>query len=197
VPAKRVVAKGLAAVLAMTLSGCGSPGPSLRVAGDASPVLVEEANVPAAETWSFTTDILCLTGPGQAIIDDVAMHEPTGGLHVDAFALRPNPFPTGGQVIGAGAVPLASLNDGYIVGRQTIETVCPTAGQEESWTGGREFAIQVSKPSAGPAYGLSLDVSYESGGAHETLTIPFGVALCGTGPPADCPSPDQMASPSG
>lgn len=173
---------------AAALSACAAR-PQLRVAGDMSPVGIEEFGVSAGQPWSFVTVILCLTDPGSAIIDSVAVDEPSGGLRVDAFATRPNPYPSGESPVGAGPVLLRDLNDGYTLGGQPIDSVCPKPGEEQSWTGGTEFAIQVSKSSAGMAFSRALNVTYETDGSQRVLSIPFGIALCDQPQESPCPLP--------
>lgn len=173
---------------AAALSACAA-GPELQVAGDMSPVGIEEFSVAAGQPWSFVTVILCLTDSGSAIIDSVTMGEPTGGLRIDIFATRPNPYPSGESPVGAGPVLLRDLNDGYVLGGAPIDSVCPQPGEEESWTGGTELAIQVSKESAGMAFSRTLSVTYETDGSQHVLSIPFGIALCDRPQESPCPLP--------
>lgn len=44
--------------------------------------------------------ILCLTGPGRAVITAVRPIHPTGTIDVVGFAVRPNPALTGNELLG-------------------------------------------------------------------------------------------------
>ena len=147
-----------------------------------------QENVSAGTSWSFGITTLCLTAPGSVTITGVAFDQPTGGLHIEAFATRPNPYPLGKSGLGAEPTPLASLGGGFVLGGlQPIDSVCPKPGDEQSWTGGSEFAIQASKTVSGMAKSASLVVTYVTAGSSRTLAIPFGVSLCAVGPQGPCP----------
>jgi len=184
-----MAAGGIVVLLAAAaLSACAAR-PQLRVAGDMSPVGIEEFSVAAGQPWSFLTVILCVSDPGSVTIDSVAMDQPTGGLRIDAFATAPNPFPTGESPMGAGPVLLPDLNEGYVLGGEPVTSVCPKPGEEQSWTGGTMLAIQVSKRSAGMAFSRALNVTYETDGSQRVLSIPFGIALCDRPQESPCPIP--------
>lgn len=173
---------------AACLSGCSASGPELRVPGTMGPAGDSQENVQAGASWSFGITTLCLTGPGSVTVTDVAFEQPTGGLRIEAFATRPNPYPLGQAGLGAEPGTLASLGRGFVLGGlQPIDTVCPKPGEEQSWTGGSELAIQASKTLSGMARSSSLVVTYATAGLTRTLAIPFGISLCAVGTQGPCP----------
>jgi hypothetical protein len=181
---------GLVVLAVVALSACAAPGPELRVAGDMHGAAgIEEFSVVADQPWSFTTVILCISDPGSVTIDSVAMDQPTGGLRVDAFATAPNPYPSAQPMRGAGPVLLPDLNEGFVLGGEPIDSVCPSPGGEQSWTGGTMLAIQVSKRSAGMGFSRAMNVTYDTQGSQRVLSIPLGIALCDQPQESPCPIP--------
>ena len=151
--------------------------------------LVGQPNVDAGQAWSFGTIVLCVSAPGTATITDVSFKEPTGGMHVDAFATRQSPIRIGGQFLGADTKTLADVGDGFIIGGAPIEDQCPPAADDATWVGGVELGIQVSKSTSAMARANALEVTYETDGSRMSLTIPFGIALCAVGTSGMCPAP--------
>ncbi len=182
-----------AVLVAALVAACGGSGPQLTVAGPSAPWGAGIRDAPAGQTWSFGSIILCLSEPARVVVEQVQPDRPTGGLSIDAFAIRPSPFRHGREALGDETVPLASIGDGFVLGsgsvidgRQDAGSVCPTAGYT-NWVGGIELAVQVSKATSERADDQGLIVSYDIDGAPRSLTIPFQIVLCAVGSQAACP----------
>jgi hypothetical protein len=131
--------------------------------------------------------MLCVTGAATATITSVAVHDATGDIRVEAFAVRLNPNTRG--EIGLGGVRRtlsAFAADFHPAAVQEVSGVCPTDGQLEDTdidSKLSELGIQVAFSSGAVAGGNSLDISYRINGTDRTTTIPFGIWLCA----ATCP----------
>ena len=133
------------AISLISVVGCqasaGDPG--LRVGGDPEPAIVSAGNVVGAEPVSFGSIILCLGAPGSATIREVSLIGSTGSIHLDKFAVRPNPYVRQLQSVGAERSDLAALGFSASTA-QVVDTQCPKPGAEATWQGGSELAFQVS-----------------------------------------------------
>jgi hypothetical protein len=179
---RRLAVSGALLLTAAVFVARGGPAVQLRVAGTMSSVAVGQDNVPAGQEWSFGAITLCVTAPDTAVVDSVALIEPTDGLRLNAFATRPSPFSTGQRGLGGEPVSLDTYAGGFVVGaQQTVTTVCPKEGEEQTWLGGSELGFQVSKSTDGLARSQGLEVTYEASGSKGTFKIPFGIALCAVG----------------
>ncbi len=183
----------VAVLVAALLTASAGSGAELTVAGSNAPWGVDVPNVAGGTTWSFGSMILCLSGPARAVIEQVQPDRPTGGLSIDAFAIRTSPFRQGREALGEETVPLSSIGDGFVLGsgsvidgRQDAGSVCPAANATH-WVGGIELAVQVSKATSERADDQGLIVSYDIDGAPRSLTIPFQIVLCAVGSQAACP----------
>ena len=180
----------LLAMLIVGASACSSP-PELRMAGD-NKVGAALASVAYEQHRSIGSIPICLTEPGSAIITGVAIHEATGDIRVQAFAVRPNPFVRGIDGVGTDERTLAEIGEGFAPGAiQEVSAVCPTADQmdDESVTAQvPEFAIQVSWSSGGLAGGTGIDLTYEIDGSRHTSRIPMAVWVCSAECPDDLPN---------
>ena len=188
-----VVLGAIGVLVAALLAVSAGSGAELTVAGSNAPWGADVRDAPAGGTWSFGAIILCLSEPARAVIDEVQPVQPTGGLSVDTFAIRPSPFRQGREALGEETVPLANIGEGFVLGsgsvidgRQDAGSVCPTAGYTD-WSGGIELGVQVSKPTAARADDQGLIVSYDIDGAPRSLTIQFQIVLCAAGSQAHCP----------
>jgi hypothetical protein len=186
----------IAVVLALGAgtAACGTPRPELRLVGDGSAGLSmsnRDYDVPA----SVGAMMLCLTSPGTATITRVALHEPSGDIRVEAFAVRPNPHTRGLDGLGTDTRPLAEIGGGFDpVGIQQVSGVCPTEAElDDSAVSSRlsELGVQLAWSSGDVAGGNGVDVTYEIAGVEATALIPFAMWLCA----AACPD-DVGASPS-
>lgn len=187
--ASRLRATALAVVLVLLVAAACSPSPTpaLRMAGD-STVSVAISNTPYGDPRSVGSIMLCLTSPGTATVTGVALHEPSGEIRVDAFAVRPNPFPRGHDALGTDERPLASFAADFDPGgTQRVSGVCPANTQASDAVQASdtiidaqasELGVQVSLPAGEMGGGKSLDVTYDLGGTKRTAVIPFGIWLC-------------------
>jgi hypothetical protein len=180
------LARPILAVLVLVACTAAPPDPGLRVAGDMRPVQGGAYGVAPGDPVAWGSIILCLREPGAATIEQVRLVDPTRGLSLDVFAVRPNPYPSGGISIGLARDDLLSLGLDPS-GARIVDTTCPES-DATAWTGGSELVFAVSYPApvdaATPPTSPALDVTYAYGGADRgTLRIPFGVQLC----PATCP----------
>lgn len=169
-----------AAMSALVNAGCGQTvvDPELRVAGTPTPVIVSASNVSAGQPVSFGSVILCLPQHGSVTIEGVSLAGAPAGLHLDAFAVRPNPFVIQKPGVGAERSQLRTL--GFNPGAaQVVDSQCPSPGAEQTWKGGSELAFQVSYAATGAVVAQSLEVKYSFGTSEtRTLSIPYGVQLC-------------------
>lgn len=188
--ARAPLASLLGVVVAMGAASCTS-GPVLRTPTD-DPASVSMSNVAHGSPRSVGSMTLCLSSPGTAAITDVALHEATGDIRVEAFGVRANPFERGLDAVGAVAGTLDEVGGEVDPWREEVTTVCPTTGRSADPAGAPsldEFAVQVSWSSGDVAGGTALDVTYAVDGVEHTLLVPFGIWLCA----ATCP--DGLGSP--
>ena len=83
--------------------------------------------------------VLCVTGPGSAVITAVKPIHPTGAIEVVAYATRPNPALTGGEQLGVESGTLRAY--GFTANR-TVNAQC---GDGDS-SPGYELALELSVP---------------------------------------------------
>ena len=117
--------------------------------------------------------LVCVSEPGTATITSVEPVDPVGGLTVDDFAVRPNPWKAGVDAVGAAHSDLEHLGFG------TAKTVDVPCGSPEI---GMELAIQASRPREENAASYGWKVTYSAQGDTGTFEIPVSVQLCGDGP---------------
>ncbi|HEX8941428.1 MAG TPA: lipoprotein [Candidatus Limnocylindrales bacterium] len=173
---------------ALALAGCGQTT-DLRlegVSGTAAALGVQD--VPTGQSVSFGSIMLCLSRAGSATLRSVAVHQPTGDIEVQAFAVRPNPFTRGLEGVGSARGAISDLHadlDPSAPGK-TVAGVCaadPTKPTDAESAHSVELVVQVARGGGDVAGGSALDVVYEAGGSTRTAVIPFGVWLCA----AACP----------
>src|ERR1700678_3149045 len=80
--------------------GGGWSGPSLRPAGNPSPSTGGFSAVSPTHHALLGGMLLCLTGPGSAVITSIVPVHPTGTIEVLGYAARPNPLLNGGDLLG-------------------------------------------------------------------------------------------------
>ncbi len=176
-------------VVALSLAGCSQQGPQLQVVGGQSVALnLAVSNVGANQPYSFGSIMLCVSSPATARITNVAVDQVQGGIHVDAFAVRPNPFTRQEEGLGGQRESLSDYSSTFVPNSaQLISGVCQPSSPAIS--GGdianiSELGVQVSWDGSGRyAGGHALDIVYEIAGTQKTLTINFGIWLCA----ATCP----------
>lgn len=83
------------AVMGCSPGGSASEQPHLVVPGDGLGGAAKLPNVTGGVPYSLGSLTVCLDRPGRATIEAVTMAEPSGGLAVRAFAVRPNPMEAG------------------------------------------------------------------------------------------------------
>jgi hypothetical protein len=175
----------VAGFVALLLSGCVlAGGPQLSVVGDPTTrVGISADNIAAGRPFSFGSIMLCVSAPTTATISAVSIDKPEGGIRVDAFATRPNPFTRGEDGLGSQAKTLVEFSPSFAPGaRQSVTGVCPGSGATSEPgldAGVSELGVQVSWDGVGPyAGGPALDVTYSIGGQAHTLVVLFGIWLC-------------------
>lgn len=176
----------LVCLLPIILASCSSgsspapkePSPALgQPGGPNAPVYLTKDGVPNGQPVTYGSIMLCVTGPGNAVITHVAIHGLQGNLRVDAFSTRT----MAGHPNSLGEVeqPLASVGDGFNVsGPQQVSDLCPADAQSGVWADLVELAVEVTRTSGDVAGGPALDVTYTAGGVTGTYTVPFGISLC-------------------
>jgi hypothetical protein len=174
-------------VLAVLLAGCSDQeiSPKLSMPGGPMPPAYLTINdVANNQPLSFGDIVLCVDSPGTVVVTNVAIRDNQGGLHVDAFAVRP--IAGLANAVGDEKQTLASIGNGFDLSRpQSISAVCPPEDELQTWNGGIELAVQVSRPSGDVAGGHGLDITYQAKGLTATYSIPFGILACA----ATCPTP--------
>ena len=160
--------------------------------------------VPAAKPdapYSFGSLILCVDRPGTVTIEHVTLKTAGPGIHLDAFAVRPNPYLHGQQALGEADASLTA--SGFAPKKnQGVDSTCLTqkeqntpstwAAAAEKGRGGVELAMQYSSTATKTQTASGIVVQYLSGSHQETLTIPFAVTLCAADDHTDqCPKPNN------
>jgi hypothetical protein len=126
-----------------------------------------------------------LDKPGSVKVADV--HASGGDVTVSGFALRPNPFLTGGQMIGSMTGTLAHA--GLTPGPAAVTQVCdPAAGAVD------ELVVQLHNDGITAARSDGLTVTYDADGQTHVLQIPHGFVQCAKpieDPECETPNPPQ------
>jgi hypothetical protein len=182
----RLIASAFAA--AFLVGACG-PTTDLRWAGPAgNAASVSGPDVATGEPVTFGTAMLCLSRPGTAVLRAVAIHQPTGDIEVQAFAVRAAPFALGLDAVGSARGTISDLRTNLDPGAavKSVAGVCaadpanPTPSEVAQET---ELVFQVARRSGDAAGGPALEVVYEADGSTSTAIIPLGVWLCAS----ECP----------
>jgi shikimate dehydrogenase len=93
--------------------------------------------------------IRCLRDPGMVTIERVALVDATGGLTLDAFTVRPNPYGAGGEGgIGIGRDDQRGFGLDP-AGKQVVDGTCPATEEDETWADTSELVLQMSYPASG------------------------------------------------
>lgn len=151
-------------------------------------VVVAQDNAPYDHPISFGGMPLCLTGEGTVTITAVGIHEVSGDIRIEAFALRPNPFVRGLDGVGLIHKSLVEIGGGFDPGStQQVGAMCPTETQMADGSAEPldEFAVQVSWSAGELAGGRGLDVTYSVEGVERTSVLPYGIWLCSSACPDD------------
>jgi hypothetical protein len=160
-----------------------SPNPAFRLD---QPRLVQPdpgefgAALPATRPgtpYTFGDVVVCLDRPGRVTVESAAVAGSSGGLRLDALAVRP--ASAGHGQIGGANRSLAQL--GFARNADTmVDRVCPSPSPSGPGAGGLyELGLQFSRTGGRTATGHGVDVRYRtSGGTVLTLRIPFTLILC-------------------
>ena len=194
----RKVLAGGALVVLVSMAGCSPDNrPRLLLAADPSiATSLSTSNMRPDESFSFGSINLCVSAPATASITGVTIHQAQGDVRVEAFAIRPNPIPSGGAELGGQKAALVAYDSGFAPAKaQQVSGACPkdllapTAGEAAAMS---ELGVQVRLASGDIGGGSALDVKYRiDQGPERTAAVPFGIWLCAS----TCP-PGIGASPS-
>lgn len=117
--------------------------------------------------------LLCLTGPGRAVITAVRPIHPTGTIEVVDYAVRPNPLLTGGEMVGT---EYGTLRTHGFTANRTVGEPC---GADNSGHG-YELALELSVPRGTNAATTGWEIDYQIGDHTASTTFPQGAVLCST-----------------
>jgi hypothetical protein len=117
--------------------------------------------------------ILCLTGPGRAVITAVRPIHPLGTIEVLDYAVRPNPFVTGNEGLGTD---YGTLRSHGFTANQTVDVPC---GSDDSGQG-YELGLELSVPPGTNAGTTGWEIDYRIGDHMASTTFPYGAVLCST-----------------
>ena len=165
--------------LVACMAGNEAPGPSLVLPEGTHPVgsglPISAPNVPL----SFGAITVCLDRPGNVTVYSVRPKDPTGGLTVTDFALRPNPAWHHHNMLGD---QVGTLSDAWFHGVRRVTLVCEAKTGRSS-----ELGLQVTKTGQGNGTSRSFIIRWHSRDRSGSLTVPFALVLC-AGPTADTPA---------
>jgi hypothetical protein len=179
----------VSAIAAALLVGACGPTTELRMEGPAGNAFgVSQRDVPTGEPMTFGSAMLCLSRPGTAVLRSVAVHQPTGDIEVQAFAVRPAPFASGLDAVGSAHGTISDLHTNLdpdaavksVAGVCAADPANPSPSEVAHET---ELVVQVARLGGDAAGGPALDVVYEADGSTRTAVIPIAVWLCAS----DCP----------
>lgn len=187
---------GRAILLSAVLStaGCSSQPARLELVGDpGTSAAAVVNNVPYGQPVSLGSIMLCVSSPATATIESVELHNPSGPIRVDAFAVRPNPYYHNQLFLGREFAPIVEL--GFDPrGPQSVSGVCPAdvrTAPDSVQSQTMELAVQVSWTSGESAGGTALDITYRIDAGSAAATIPFAIWLCSQ----TCPDSLTRAAP--
>ena len=169
-----LAAAGSMLLLACPAQGCGVWfGPELSTGG---PTNLGMNGIPAVGP-SNHADIgemlLCLTGPGRAVITDVLPVRPVGTVEVVAFAVRPNPFLSGHDMLGSGRGTLQE--NGFNTADRIVDSQCVSGSGQ-----GYELGLELTVPAGTNAGTKEFQIDYTVGDHSANLTYSLGAILCST-----------------
>jgi hypothetical protein len=169
----RLAATGCVLMLAVACQGCGGwSGPRLT-AGNPNPSMDGFPAVSPPRHALLGEMLLCLTGPGRAVITEVRPIHPTGTIDVVGFAVRPNPLLRGAEMLGE---EYGTLRTYGFTPNRTVDTRC---GRSDSGQG-FELALELAVPPGMDAGTTAWEIDYRVGGHAASLTFPLGAVVCST-----------------
>jgi hypothetical protein len=156
------------ATSAVTLTACGSEGPSLTLPNMIAGATEGAARVHQGDTVSIGQLVACLNKPGTVRVLSMSAVDPVG-LKVTGWGLRQN---TGNQIaVGRG--------DLAFLGVPTdVHKIGPASTCKKGTPQATEFVVQVTKTTRGEAGATAWRVTYVSDGQTKTFTWPLTVVLC-------------------
>ncbi len=164
--------------LLLLVTSCSSVSPASHIisptdSGNGVGFHDASANTP----YTFGGLIICMDGPGRAVIDKVTPMDPTGGLTVDAFVAVPNPVQFATSSSGSTEGSIDQLSQQIGAGGAVVDHECtPTLSRSE-----KMLYVQVSKASGKTASDTGLFIDYTSGGQKFTVPVPWFQILCAPG----------------
>jgi hypothetical protein len=117
--------------------------------------------------------LLCLTGPGRAVITAVRPIHPVGPIDVLGYAVRPNPFLTGGEMLGD---VYGTLRTHGFTANRTVDAPCGGADSGQ----GYELGLELSVPPGANSGTTGWEIDYRIGDHTASTTFPLGTVLCST-----------------
>ncbi|HWT32156.1 MAG TPA: hypothetical protein VN107_00215 [Microbacterium sp.] len=163
------------AAFALCLAGS-SAAPELEYVGNVIGVGI--GDVPEGAPMVFGDIPLCVSSSEVRIVSVEPIH-PTGAFTVTRFLVRPNPYKTGGEMLGTDHVSLAATG---FRGGTTVSAHCGKTGDVD------ELAVEAVRRSVKPAVAHGIRIDYIQGTAHGHVDLPWTVTLCGgTAGATPCP----------
>jgi hypothetical protein len=117
--------------------------------------------------------LLCLTGPGSAVITSIVPVHPTGTIEVLGYAARPNPLLNGGDLLGTD---YGTLRAHGFTAERTVNAPCGASDSGQ----GDEVAVELAVPPGTDAGTTGWEIDYRIGGHASSTTFPQGAVLCST-----------------
>lgn len=161
---------GLLLSLTSLIAGCGeansSPYDSLKWPGDGAASITLPATG-AGQAYTFGSVVLCTSGERGITVSSVRPVNPTGGMTVRAFSLRPRD-PNSGAMFGAEQMTLERA--GFDPSATTVAGRC-------SKNAFSELGVELAR---GPGSGrtTALDIYYEGAGKQRFVRVPLSITLC-------------------
>ena len=157
----------------MLAAACSGAGPELSTGGTPNTSMAGIPAVSATHHALLGGMVLCLTGPGSAVITAVKPIHPTGAIGVVDYATRPNPGQTGGEQLGVG---YGALRTHGFTANRTVNAQC---GDGDSGQGD-ELALELSVPPGTNEATTGWEIDYRVGDQAASITFPQGAVLCST-----------------
>lgn len=171
---RRTFRATVAGFLITLATACGGwSGPSLRPAGNPNTSMGGFPQVNAGHHALLGSMLLCLTGPGRAVITAVRPIHPTGTIEVVDYAVRPNPLLTGGEMVGT---EYGTLRTRGFTANRTVDTPCGADNSGHGYELGLELSVRHGTNAATNGW----EIDYRIGGHTASTTFPQGAILCST-----------------
>ncbi|WP_327046557.1 hypothetical protein OG320_01235 [Microbispora sp. NBC_01189] len=166
-----------AVVVVVTTTGSVADGPRLYL--NNSPYTDDEVaigvvlpDVVAHRPYSLGGWVMCVDGPGAAVIDRIDLVNPAGGIVLQAFSFRRR---GDHPMLGNSERPLTEL--GFPARGSAVTTICAKNGESL----GTELGLQYGKTGDGTAHAEGVRVLYTSAGRRRTVDLALDVRLCAPG----------------